>query len=313
MADIPAVSVVIPLYNKGPYIARALTSVLAQTFQDFEVIVVDDGSTDDGAAVVRGVDDPRIRLIQQENQGVSAARNRGVKESKAEFIAFLDADDEWLSTHLEKLMTLSRTYQDAGLYITSYKICNTDDEYKFQMIKEIPPPPWEGYLTNYFAIVASCDMLISTSSVGLPKSAFFKVGMFNPAISIFEDSDLWNRIALEYNVVFSWDVGSIYHIGANNRAYNILNGTKTHPFIPTARKAMGDGNLSNEQRNQLSEYISHVEILRAANNIKVGNSKLGRKILLNCKTEKNQKRKYLWLFISLIPSPIFKRLYHAIS
>ena len=78
MSGVPAVSVVIPLYNKGPYIARALNSVLAQTFQDFEVIVVDDGSTDDGAEIVRGFKDLQIRLIQQKNQGVSAARNRGI-------------------------------------------------------------------------------------------------------------------------------------------------------------------------------------------------------------------------------------------
>lgn len=100
------ISVVIPLFNKGPYIARTLDSVLKQTFQDFKVIVVDDGSTDDGAEIVRGFDDPRIQLIQQPNQGESVARNRGVDESLSDFVAFLDADDEWMPKHLETILKL---------------------------------------------------------------------------------------------------------------------------------------------------------------------------------------------------------------
>ena len=89
----PEVSTVIPLYNKGPHIERAIRSVLGQMFQDIEIIVIDDGSTYNGACVVKDISDPRIRLIQQENARVSAARNRGIKEANADLIAFLDADD----------------------------------------------------------------------------------------------------------------------------------------------------------------------------------------------------------------------------
>ncbi|NLZ30356.1 MAG: glycosyltransferase family 2 protein, partial [Methanomicrobiales archaeon] len=116
----PEVSVVIPLYNKAPYIARALSSIIAQTRQDFEVIVIDDGSTDGGEEIVRGFDDPRIRVIRQENRGVSAARNRGIEAARADFIAFLDADDEWMPTHLGALLRLRGRYPRAGAYGTAY-------------------------------------------------------------------------------------------------------------------------------------------------------------------------------------------------
>jgi glycosyltransferase involved in cell wall biosynthesis len=89
------ISVIIPLYNKGKYIARALDSVFTQTFEDFEVIVVDDGSADDGPDIVRKYDGPRLRLIQQANASPGSARNRGMRENKAPFIAFLNADDEF--------------------------------------------------------------------------------------------------------------------------------------------------------------------------------------------------------------------------
>jgi len=89
-----AVSIIIPLYNKGKYIARALDSVFAQTYQDFEAIVVDDGSTDYGPDIVRKHDDPRLRLIQQANAGPGSARNRGIKETTAPYLAFLDNVEE---------------------------------------------------------------------------------------------------------------------------------------------------------------------------------------------------------------------------
>jgi hypothetical protein len=98
------VSVIIPLFNKAPYVARALSSVLAQTFTDFEVIVVDDGSTDGSARVVEQFSDHRLRLIKQDNSGPGAARNRGLAEAQGEFVAFLDADDCWLPAYLESGM-----------------------------------------------------------------------------------------------------------------------------------------------------------------------------------------------------------------
>ena len=114
------VSVVIPLFNKAPFIERALRSVAAQTFTDFELIVVDDGSTDGGSTIVRSFSDPRIRLIEQENAGPGAARNRGLREARGEFVAFLDADDEWLPEFLSESVRLLDKNPNAGAVTSGY-------------------------------------------------------------------------------------------------------------------------------------------------------------------------------------------------
>ena len=105
-----SVSVVIPLYNKAPHISRAINSVLGQTSPPEEIIVIDDGSTDGGGDIVKAYQDPRIRYIRQENQGVSAARNRGIELAKGELIAFLDADDAWKPKFLETISEMRSLY-----------------------------------------------------------------------------------------------------------------------------------------------------------------------------------------------------------
>ena len=114
----PAVSVVVPLYNKAAYITRCLESICQQTFDDFEVLAVDDGSTDGSGEVAARTADRRIRVISQRNAGEGAARNRGITEARAELIAFLDADDAWEPGFLQAVIQLSQRYPEAGLFAT---------------------------------------------------------------------------------------------------------------------------------------------------------------------------------------------------
>ncbi len=114
------VTVVIPLYNKERFIARAIKSVMAQTHQDFELVIVDDGSTDESVKVVRKLIDPRVRLISQTNQGPGAARNRGAREASGDYLAFLDADDEWMPDFLRKSLNALEPAPDCGFSVSAF-------------------------------------------------------------------------------------------------------------------------------------------------------------------------------------------------
>jgi len=112
------ISVVIPLYNKERHIARAIQSVLGQTHRDLELIVINDGSTDGSEKTAERYTDPRIQLVHQANAGVSAARNRGIAEARAELVAFLDAYDEWLPEHLAAINRPAKKQPECGAYCT---------------------------------------------------------------------------------------------------------------------------------------------------------------------------------------------------
>ena len=112
-------SVIMPLYNKAPYVSKAIRSILNQSFSDFELVIVDDGSTDESAEIAEQTieGNKNCRLIRQENTGVSTARNNGVSVSNGDYLCFLDADDWWEQTYLESMNQLIEDYQDAGAYV----------------------------------------------------------------------------------------------------------------------------------------------------------------------------------------------------
>lgn len=181
-------SVVIPLYNKEQSITNTIQSVLDQTFQDFEIVVVNDGSTDKSVERVKEFDDPRIRVIDKPNGGVSSARNRGIEEAKYEWIAFLDGDDWWKEKYLYEMNNLINDFPHAVIYGANYSVL---DNVAISIKKNNLSPNFRGILVDYYKIALN-SMLFSSSSTIIDKK---KVGdiLFDERLSLGEDLDFWLR------------------------------------------------------------------------------------------------------------------------
>lgn len=197
-------SVIIPLYNKAPYVAKAIQSVLSQTYADFELIIVDDGSKDDSFKIatqaIEGYD--HCRLLHQENAGVSMARNNGVATSRGDYLCFLDADDWWEPTFLEEMSKLIAEYPDAGIYGTNYTIVNETKHKTCVAPIGVENGFEKGYI-NYCQVYAqTLAMPLWTGAVCVPRRVFEEMKGFPKGIKLGEDFILWIHIALKYQVAF---------------------------------------------------------------------------------------------------------------
>lgn len=205
------ISVIIPLYNKKDSIATALNSVLAQTYQDFEVVVVDDGSTDDGAAVVEQYTDERIRLIHQANAGVSAARNKGIAEARGEYVAFLDADDEWMPEFLAEIVALQQEFPECRAQVTSYVQCQNGEK-RGIVLNRLPFEGVHGVLTNYFEVSAHSHPPVWTSAVCIERALLQEIGGFPLGIKSGEDLLIWARIAVRTHWAYSLKAYAVFNV-----------------------------------------------------------------------------------------------------
>lgn len=197
-------SVIIPLYNKAPYVAKAIGSVLSQTFTDYELVVMDDGSKDDSFAVaskaVEGC--PNYHLYQQANGGVSVARNNAVSLSQGRYLCFLDADDWWEPTFLEEMSKLIDEFPNAGIYGTNYTIVN-ETKRKTRVANIGVGQGFESGYINYCQVYAkTLAMPLWTGAVSMPRAVFDEMGGFPKGIRLGEDFLLWIRVALKYKVAF---------------------------------------------------------------------------------------------------------------
>ena len=203
-------SIVIPLYNKELSIENTIRSVLNQRFQDFEILVVNDGSTDNSVNAVEKINDARIRLINQTNQGVSAARNRGITEAEFEWITFLDGDDLWLENHLTEVIKMIEAFPAGKFFTTSFVYSDDRPLFKHKRNSTI------FKIENYFK-EATKELLVWTGTAVIHKDCFDIVGLYNTSLKIGEDTELWNKMARKFDLVKSSNVTAVYRVEAENR------------------------------------------------------------------------------------------------
>jgi len=189
------ISVIIPTYNRGYLLARAIRSVVNQTYQNFEIIVIDDGSTDDTEEIMKKFHDERITYLRHENnKGAASARNTGIRAAKGEYIAFLDSDDEWLPKKLEKqIKILKSTSSKIGVVYTGFWRIMGHKKF-YVPVPEISPK--EG---NVYNNILCGKFLVDTPAAIVKKVCFKKVGMFDESLPALEELDLWIKISKYYH------------------------------------------------------------------------------------------------------------------
>lgn len=229
----PRVSVIIPLYNKAPYVRRALDSIAAQTFGDFELIIVDDGSTDESVTVVESYKDARLRLLRQQNAGPGAARNRGIAESAGEFIAFLDADDEWLPEYLARAISMLEEMGAAtatscyfehppGVSRAPMWRARGISEGTHRLDAETPP----NLFVQMLAYMSPC------STVARADVLKRWGGFYDAERCLYgEDAFLWMKVLLNERVAFSVEPLVRFHHDASGLSKNLVGARPVEPFL----------------------------------------------------------------------------------
>jgi glycosyltransferase involved in cell wall biosynthesis len=247
--SMPFFSIIIPLYNKENYIQKTLNSILAQTFQDFEVIIVDDCSTDESVKKAKEIQSDKIRFVSHEqNKGLSASRNTGIRNAKAQFITFLDADDFWKSHFLEKIKELIETFPEAGLFATAYSEIYPGNLVIQPSVNKNDISEGSMLLIENFFERNLQQPIYNHSSVCLRKSVFDIVGFYNEKINFSEDVDFNIRANYYFRLAFCNDNEAGYNVYSENQITNSGISNKTIPDL--------DKYVSFEKDNpELKKYI----------------------------------------------------------
>lgn len=303
-------SVVIPLYNKRKHIVRAIESVLSQTYTYFEIIVVNDGS-DDGSELemFRYKHHPNIKLINQENGGVSIARNNGVLAAQYEFVCFLDSDDEWKSCFLEEIANLIVLFPRKNVYSTRHEIIEQNGKSVYPRAYE--QEDFRGVIDDFIQCYKASDGIINASSVCVRKPMFLQLGGFPEGQTQGEDVYLWLLYSLHTDIVFSNKICTRYYRNTENRSHERMMSDKlpfqfVH-FYSMLQNNKLKGKNFDDNRDDLIKYLRknallHVAGLKANNNSKIA---LSHSMLLS---DYNKTAGLLCYAILLIPNKLLKYL-----
>ena len=298
-------SVIIPAYNAEKTIARSINSVISQTFDEFELIIVDDGSRDKTKDIVAQFSDDRIKYIFRPNQGVSSARNTGIISSSGKYVCFLDSDDEWKENHLEELSKLIEKYTDCGLYVTGYDIRLTDGKIlhrSTQVLKNLE----SGRFDNGYEILLNYGYFLHTDSICCKREVFDRVGNFEVGVKNGEDDDMWFRIFAYYPIAITKTVTAVY-----DRSESAATAKRVPPqesvFSKRVETLLHSPEVTKYRKDSLLIWRERNKLSLARKYILSGNKREARKIIKTIEKSKVNKRKYLETIIALlVPAKITK-------
>lgn len=283
-------SVVIPLYNKEHFIEKTVQSVLSQTLQDFEIIVVDDGSSDRSFEIVRKIKSEKLKIITQMNQGVSVARNTGIENASGTYIAFLDADDEWNNDYLETIDELTRLYQKSDIYVTAYAVHMGNGKINYSTQKF----PEKGCLESYWLTLAKGYDFVWTSATVIRKEALLSAGCFKPGEKIGQDLDMWARVARNNpRVAYSSKICVNYNRAAEQNARTRVKIAWANAFIHDLEEELANPNHTAEEIKAIQSKYDKKMTVYVFTCMLAGEKKRATEALKAWKGEKNIRRQIL--------------------
>lgn len=303
------VSVVIPLFNKAAHIRQAIESVLEQTRRPEEVLVIDDGSSDDGDRVVQQYAST-VSLIRRPHQGVSAARNFGIEIAKSPAVAFLDADDFWKPRFLESVTALLDRFPQACAAGSGYEFLTQPGHIEQFHFAGISKHSWEGVI-DYFACLAASDYgapPLHASGVIARRHVLKKIGGFPVGVRWGEDHDTWARLALAGDIAFTNEVLFTVNVIATNRASDIQ---CPRPLLPAAATVAGmlAATVDDNRRKDLEKYLKRLVFNSAMINLGYDHSSLARKQLIRYRHLSGLGFRWCTLvFCSFLPHPMIRML-----
>lgn len=293
----PFFSIIIPVYNKEKFLRTTLLTVLNQTFQNYEIIVVNDGSTDRSLEILNDIKEPRLKVFNQENQGAAVSRNVGMEKAAAPYFCFLDADDTWETDHLAVLAHCISRFPEGKMFCSRYVTQINHNTFLKNTLLDISDD-YEGFVKDFFRS-SYVNRIALTSAVCIHKSIFRELGGFNSTTRSTEDLEYWIKIALNYPVVITGKTTMIYNFIPDNSSLSKIHITKkTVPdFDIYADEELKNPSLKRFLDLYRTEYALQYKI--------AGDSKSARKLLKKAASENIHFKTRVLL---ALPSVILQRL-----
>ncbi len=304
------ISVVIPLFNKKNTIGRAITSILNQTCvntKDIDIIVVDDGSSDGSGnnveELINTFTDRSITLIRQDNAGVSAARNSGVRHSKSPYVAFLDADDTYQPNFISEIDHLISLFPNSALFCTSYNFVQNGAQTKTPArVKKLSSNNDHQVLSNFFLSAARGDLPFCASSICIKRPIFWDVGGFPEGENMGEDQSLYCQVALNYEIAYSTKPCANYYCDVSGSLMQTHKVATEMPYSKRIQKLIDQREIAADMLPSVKQYVAgHLTDL-VRRNLMSGNSSAAKQLLKDPRSRKNFPKWLYWSIKSFLSS-----------